>query len=306
MPPRLSRAAYAQARAFVQDQGRDLDAAILRHAFDGADTEAALALLARYQNPDGGFAHGLEPDLPTPASTAIVTSVGLQILRQLGAPADHPMVGGAIGWLADAFDMEVGVWPIINADVGLTPHAFWWDWDADLAARWNGFHFNPSAELLGDLYAYRSVAAPAVIERAEGALLEAIASTSRLDGAYDIKSLMRLIETEQTPSEVRGPAEALMTTTRAAFDPENAHASPLDLAPRPRAGQPASDAEAIDASLQALVVGQDSDGGWRPFWDWSAVDDAAWRAAERAWRSILTRTTLETLAAYSRIEGLGD
>ena len=96
MPARLNRAAFDRARAFIDAKGRALDAALLRHTFDEADPEAALALLAPYQNPDGGFAHGLEPDLPTPASTAIVTSVGLQILRQLGAPANHAMVRGAI------------------------------------------------------------------------------------------------------------------------------------------------------------------------------------------------------------------
>lgn len=306
MPARLTRAAYDRARAFVDAQGRALDVALLRHTFDGADAEAALALLAGYQNPDGGFAYGLEPDLPTPASTALVTSVGLQILRQLGAPADHLMVRGAIGWVAGAFDMENGVWPIITADVGLTPHAFWWAWDTGLAARWNGFRFNPSAELLSDLYAYRSVAAPAVLDRAQAALLTAMASLERLDGAYDIKALMRLIDTDQTPAEVRGPAKALMAATRAAFDPDDAHASPLDLAPRPRPGRSTLVSEAVEASLRALVDGQDADGGWRPFWDWNAVDAAAWGEAERAWRSILTRIALETLGAYGRIEGLGD
>lgn len=303
MSAHLPHGAYDRARAFVQSHGRDLDDALLRHAFDGAGAEAGLRALAPYQNADGGFAHGLEPDLPTPASTAIVTSVGLQILRQLGAPADHPMVRGAMGWLADAFDRRAGVWPIINADVALTPHAFWWDWDADLAARWNGFRFNPSAELLGDLYAYRPAADPAVLERAEQALLEAIAGVERLDGAYDIKALMRLIETDQTPTEVRGPAEALMAATRAGFDPEDAHASPLDLTPRPRPGNAAAPSAAVEAALQALIAGQDADGGWRPFWDWSAVDAAAWATAERGWRSILTRLALETLAAYGRIDG---
>ena len=304
MPARLTHDAYDRARAFVADKGRSLDAALLRHAFDGSDALPALVLLAKFQNPDGGFAHGLEPDLPTPASTAIVTSVGLRILRQLGAPADHDMVGSAIAWLGKSIDMANGVWPIINADVGLTPHAFWWDWDGDLATRWNGFRFNPSAELLGDLYAYRTAAPAAVVERAEAALLEAMAGAVRLDGAYDIKALVSLIETGQTPAHVRGPAEALLQATRASFDPNDPHASPLDLAPRPRAGEPVVVSEAIEASLAELIAGQDDDGGWRPFWNWSAVDGAAWTAAERDWRGILTRTALETLAAYDRIDGI--
>ena len=305
MPACLSRAAYDRARAFVASEGRRLDDALLGYTFDGAGAGAALAILAGFQNPDGGFAHGLEPDLPTPASTAIVTSVGLQSLRQLGTPDDHPMVRGAIGWLDSAFDMEAGVWPIINAGVDLTPHAFWWAWDADLAARWNGFRFNPSAALLSDLYAYRRVAPSAVVRRAEAAVLAAIAGSERLDGAYDIKAVMRLIETDETPIEVRAAAGALMIATRASFDPNDAHASPLDLAPRPRPGAAPTVSAAVEASLGALVDGQDADGGWRPFWDWGAVDVAAWREAERAWRGVLTRQALETLSVYGRIEGVG-
>jgi hypothetical protein len=300
----LTRAAYERARAFVEARGRDLDKAMLRHGFDKADAERVLDSLATYQNADGGFGHGLEPDLTTPASTAIVTSVGLQLLRQLGAPADHPMVRAAIGWLGATFDWDRGVWPIITPDVGLTPHAFWWDWDEDLAARWNGFRFNPSAELLGDLYAYRSVAPAAVIARAEAALLEALSAADRLDGAYDIKALMRLLETDETPSAVRAPAEALMRATRAAFDPEDPHASPLDLVPRVRPGASPPVADLVEASLATMIDGQAEDGGWAPFWDWSAVDAQAWRAAEVAWRGVLTRQALETLHAYGRIEGL--
>jgi hypothetical protein len=304
MPAFLTRAAHLRARAFVEEQGRDLDKGLLRHVFDDAGADPVLDILATYQNPDGGFGHGLEPDLPTPTSTAIVTSVGLQLLRQLGAPADHPMVRAAIGWLNASFDWDRGVWPIITPDVGLTPHAFWWDWDEGLAGRWNGFRFNPSAELLGDLYAYRSVAPAPLIARAEAVLMEAVSGANRLDGAYDIKALMRLLETDETPATVRAPAEALMDATRAAFDPEDPHASPLDLVPRPRAGETPPVSDLLEASLAAMIDGQAEDGGWSPFWDWSAVDAQAWRAAEVAWRGVLTRQALETLQAYGRIEGL--
>ncbi len=302
MHAQLSRSAYERARAFVENGGgRPIDAALLRRTFDGGSAGAVLEALAPYQTSDGGFANGLEPDLPTPAATAIVTSVGLQVLRQVGATADEPMVRRAVRWLAEAFDSERGVWPIINAQVDLTPHAFWWAWDEDLASRWNGFTFNPSAELLAHLYAYRAIASAAVIERAQTALMAAMARTERLDGAYDAKALMRLIETETAPGAVRAAADGLMARTRAAFDPNDPHASALDLHPRPRDGRAPTIDSALEAALAQIVDTQDPDGGWRPFWDWSAVDAQAWRTAEAAWRGVLTRQALETLQAYGRI-----
>jgi hypothetical protein len=301
MPVQLSRSAYQKARAFVEGGGRALDAALLRFTFDGGAASAVLEALAPYQTSDGGFAYGLEPDLPTPAATAIVTSLGLQILRQVGAAADVPMVRRAVAWLAGAFDADKGVWPIINAQVNLTPHAFWWGWDDDLATRWNHFAFNPSAEVLAHLYAYRAVAPEAVIGRAEAALMAAMTKTERLEGAYDVKALMRLVETDAAPAAVHAAAEDLITRTRAAFDPNDPHASALDLQPRPTGGSAGTVGAEIEAALAQIVAAQEPDGGWRPFWDWSAVDAEAWRAAEAAWRGVLTRQALETLEAYGRI-----
>jgi len=304
MTARLSRAGYRRARQFLDDHGRPVDAALARFIFGEGGADEVLAALALFQNPDGGFGHGLEPDLPTPASTAIVTSEGLRILRRVGAHTEHAMARAALGWLAANFDAAAGVWPIITAEVALAPHAFWWDWDADLAGRWNGFRFNPSAELLGDLYAYRAVAAEAVIARAEAALLAAVAASERLESAYDIKALARLVETEQAPSGVRAAARTLLEASLAALDPEDPHATPLDLTPLPRDGAPVRLSPRLETALDRLILAQTLDGSWRPFWDWSAVDAEAWRAAERAWRGVLTRQALETLAAYGRIEGL--
>lgn len=63
MPSRLSRAALDRARHFVAAKGRLLDAVLLQHALGEGSMADALVALAPYQNDDGGFGHGLEPDL---------------------------------------------------------------------------------------------------------------------------------------------------------------------------------------------------------------------------------------------------
>ena len=67
---RLTAAAFERAKAFVREQGRDLDRALLEFHFgDGAADVRAFDALEAYQNNDGGFGHGLEPDLRTSASS---------------------------------------------------------------------------------------------------------------------------------------------------------------------------------------------------------------------------------------------
>src|ERR1700744_4352123 len=124
----LSRERFDAACGFVAAHARPLDADLLRHRLGQGDAEAAMVALIAFQNPDGGFGHGLEPDTRSPASTAIATSIGLRHLVRVGAPAKHPTVVGAIDWLDGALDRENGVWPIVGQDVELAPHAPWWSW----------------------------------------------------------------------------------------------------------------------------------------------------------------------------------
>ena len=75
---RLTQAAFQRAKTFVKEQGRDLDRRLLSYYFEGGSDVSVLAALAVYQNDDGGFGHGLEPDLRTPASSVIATTVAFQ------------------------------------------------------------------------------------------------------------------------------------------------------------------------------------------------------------------------------------
>lgn len=297
MPPQ-AQPAFNRGLAFVQAHARPLDRARMDHRLRRGSAAGVVEALAGFQNADGGFGHGLEPDLRTPASTAIATSAAFQALREAGVGEDEPMVRRALAWLEGAFDWDAGVWPIIGPEVDQAPHAFWWDWDEALAERWNGFRFNPSVELLAGLYAWRPAASPALIARAEAGLLEDLARGRRPTGAYDIKCALRLVRTPAAPAEVRARVEAALRETIAALAPDDEHAPPLELAPAPDEPLAELMAGRIDKAFEDLLAAQQADGGWRPFWNWSAVDAEAWAAAERDWRGILTRQALEALVAY--------
>ena len=300
----LSRERFKAARAFVDGSGRSLDAAMLRHRLGEGSVEVVLAALASFQNPDGGFGHGLEPDIPGPASSALATSIGLRLLARVNAPADHPMVAGVIAWLEANLDRERGVWPIVGPDVDLAPHAPWWAWSEELAASWNVFRFNPTAEILAWLYRYRAAVPGALLTSVEAGLRRTLAETELIEGAYDLKCALRLAESDGAPPDIARPLGLLLRRSLAAHDAADEHASPFDAAPTP--DSPFADMvdRRIEPGLVALIEAQGPDGGWTPFWDWSFVDAGAWESARRAWRGWLTREALETLMAYGRVEGV--
>jgi hypothetical protein len=294
---------FEAARAFVLDHGRPLDAALLRLALGEGPAAEVLATLARFQNPDGGFGQGLEPDIPSLASSALATSLGLRLLVRAGAAGDHPMVVAAIAWLAGALDRPRGVWPIIGPDVEAAPHAPWWTWSDDLAARWNGFGFNPTAEILAHLCHYRAATPDEVLDAAEAGVRRTLAETPLIEGAYDLKCAVWLAASEGAPADIRAGLSDLVRRSIAAHDPNDDHAPVFELAASPRSPFAADVAERAAPALDALIAAQDEDGGWAPFWDWSFVDAAAWASARRDWRGWLTREAIETLRAWGRVAG---
>ena len=82
---RLTRAAFQSAKNFIMDQGRTLDQRRFEFHFEAGSADAVLAELASYQNEDGGFGNSLEPDIRTSTSSAIATTVGFQVLREIRA-----------------------------------------------------------------------------------------------------------------------------------------------------------------------------------------------------------------------------
>jgi hypothetical protein len=302
MTIRLSRPALDRARQFVAAKGRLLDAVLLKLALGEGSGTVVLAALSPYQNEDGGFGHGLEPDLRTPASTAIVTSVGLQILRRARAPSDHPMVEGAIGYLLQTLDHAQGVWPIVGPAVDEAPHAPWWSHGPDLAAAWNGFRFNPTAELLGVLIEHKTLVPPDLLAGLEAKMLAAIGATSRLDGAYDLMAAWRLAETPGLGAPLSTALAKLLEASLVAIAPDDPHVNYLELAP-PAPGPLATlVAPRFAQAADAAIADQQPDGNWMPFWTWSETSAAGWFAAEADWNSLLTRRTIEVLAAHDQID----
>jgi hypothetical protein len=69
----------ARAQQFFEHAGRDIDRACFACHFGQGTQEELLGILARYQNSDGGFGHGLEPDIGAPDSNPFATELALLI-----------------------------------------------------------------------------------------------------------------------------------------------------------------------------------------------------------------------------------
>ncbi|MDE0469318.1 MAG: hypothetical protein OYL97_19875 [Candidatus Poribacteria bacterium] len=114
---KLTQSAFQRAKNFIMDHGRVLDQRRFEFHFEDGPSDAVLAALTPYQNDDGGFAHSLEPDIRTPFSSAIVTTVGFQILREIQAPASHILVRKGIQYFITTYEESQQVWHIVPPEV---------------------------------------------------------------------------------------------------------------------------------------------------------------------------------------------
>jgi hypothetical protein len=280
------------AAEFIWRTGRLIDRYRFAHLFLDGDRGPVLAALAAYQNPDGGFGNALEPDLRGPASQPEPVEVAFRVLDEVGA-MDDPMVARACDWLVTASTPEGGV-PFVLPSALEHPRAPWWQTEPDPPAG-----LVPTAAIAGLLHKHR-VGHPWL----EGATaftwraIDAIDQTS----AYEVLSVLTFLDhvpdRERAEAAFQRVGAAALEQGLVTLDPAatgDVH-GPLEFAPTPRAMARRLFAdEVVEAQLDALVAGQQPDGGW------TVGFPAFTEAAGLEWRAFITVHNLTVLRAYGRL-----
>lgn len=306
----LSRERYAQARNYLLTSARPIEAALYRYRFEEGDAESVLTELSKFQNPDGGFGKALEPDLRSPASSALATTTALQRLRMLNAPAQHPLVVGAIRYLVATYDAAYQSWPLVLPESEAAPHAPWWNQEG-LADRFGNFAVNPRAEVIGYLHEFADETdAQAMTLRATLTPLvfqDLLQRTEPLSGDAFL-CCQRLVDSPGLPSNVAVDLQRWllrMADTAVATDPaawSGYVLLPLQVAPNRTAPMGIPLAHVLGANLDFVIDNQAENGSWAPSWSWFGAYPESWPLAEREWRGVLTLERLEWLHAYDRVE----
>ncbi len=290
--------------------GRQLDRRWFEYTFKAGSRAAVIEALVSYQNEDGGFGNGLEPDLRTPASSAIATSLGLHILRDVKAPSNELSVRRAIEYLLKSYDEQRRVWPIIPPEAEDAPHAPWWNYK-ESEGNFGGFLANPRAAIVGHMQHYAQLVPAEFLEDVTASVLSFFESQVNELEMHDLLAYLGLAGASNLREEQRSRLmELLKQAASRVVESDPAQWSsyglrPLDVAPSPRA--PLADvigAAAIQANLDYEVEQQLPDGSWALSWSWGGAYPDSWGQAERDWKGHLAVIKLKTLRDYGRVVGL--
>ena len=282
------------AHRFVMLHARLID----RRRMDG-DPALIRSALAAYRNPDGGFGY-LEPDLPDRGSQPITALAALEVLHEIEAAPDDPLMVDLAGWLETVTRPDGGLDFVLPYDADAIPHA---PWMTPPAERTSSLHM--TAGVTAAAHRAGMGAGPgracAWLERASAYVwgkLDALSPTPGYETKYVIDFLDAVPDRHRAErvldavAKTLGDRESIPVTGGTAGEVITA----VTAAPTPaHAGRRLFDPAAIERQLDELERGQQADGGWT--FDWLAWDDAvAW-----AWRGKLTVDALHTLADNGRL-----
>ncbi len=305
---RLSKEAHSRAKRFIFEAGRPLEQARYLYHFEDGSKAAVIAELAKFQNEDGGFGHALEPDMRMAPSSMLATTVGLQILGQIGATGEDAIVQELMGYVMATYEPETKVWPIVPRHNNDFSHAPWWHDAGKTRENFGGFLANPRAEVVGYLFAYTEQTPAGLAEEMAEAIIGHMDSYGEKVGMHDLACYVATAEETAVPQPIRDRLIPKLNHSLLASvetDPSKWGGytpKPLAYIHSPESPFAELMPEAIAANLDDVIGRQGEDGAWRPPWSWAEQDPEGWALAEQDWAGVITLNTLRQLHAFGRFE----
>ena len=303
----IQAANIQEAYEYIKGNCAALRRSIFEYHFLGGSSNAVFDKLRAYQNKDGGFGHGLEPDFMLPESSPMATTIAFQIMNELDT-VDQDMISKAIRYYDATFDKKRNGWWSVPKAVNDHPHAPWWNYDSTTGQTIIDNHWgNPSAEILGQLYTWRDCSVLDINDLMEFAIRH-IDNLTEFVSPHELYCYIRTFPTlpKSWRKKLKGPISegirALMclneeqwnTYVPKPFDFIQSRAHPLFHLIENHSEQ---HCDYLTKTIQS--------GLWSPTWTWGGYEED-WKKSEKEWTAILTTRNLRILRECNRIQGYVD
>lgn len=282
-----------RAKRFVDRNARPLDLARWRYLFENGDRDLVLELLAAYQNADGGFGHGLEPDCWNPNSAPVQTWTATEIIREVGLEdAKHPLIQGILRYLASGADFNGHTWLNSVPSNNDGPHAPWWTYDPE-----QGMSYNPTACLIGFVLKF-SEPGSELYRRAVSLAREAYAFLKErfpLDSMHTVSCFVELyeylveggitdvIDLKEFEALLRQQIRAVLTYDTSVWATEYVCKPSLFIHSRDSVFYE-ENRELCDFECGFIGSTQEADGTWNITWEWGDYPEE-WHISKNWWKS---------------------
>jgi hypothetical protein len=279
---------------------RMLEKTLIANVEGDQSNQLVLTELSRFQNEDGGFGHGLEPDFFLPDSSAMATSIGLRILHELEtSETKNLMIEKAIGYLWNTYDEERPGWWAVPKRVNEYPHAPWWQWNLEENMTVIDHHWgNPNAELIGYLCVYSDD--PRVMKLVDIAI-DHLLRLVEYDSEHEVFCYLRFCELvrDDRIDQLRRVLKKAVSE-RIVYDESQWNEyvpKPLDYLRYTTSNWLEIDDTGIRKNLDMLEKQIDENGFVDVNWSWG-YDEVNWEIAKKHWRGVLTLAAIRLKERY--------
>lgn len=284
---------------WMKRNARPLECARWAYLFENGSREDVIQKLGAFQNTDGGFGHGLEPDAMLPESNAVDTWAACQILMETGADSEERIVQSAMDYLIQSYDHEVGLWRTVIPEHNNHPHAPWWHYTEDAQDNWM---YNPTVELAAYLIHWSEAGSMSYdfgLEVMENATIHLL-NSSEMD-FHEVNNFQKAYEINgDAPKEVRAKlnelAEASIDTDPDSWG-KSYKALPLDMISSKDDELYEKYKELVEENARYLREAVNSEGVWDITWQWGQYEEDYY-IAKQQWKGIVAVSNWKMLKEF--------
>jgi len=303
---KLSTTSYMRVEKRILSSARELEKAIYNYLFKDGEGYNVIQALKMYQNDDGGFGQGLEPDFWMKESSPLATAIGLSHLMLVEHEHDaKEMIKKAVAYLEDAFDGERFGWYAVTEKVNDYPHAPWWEYDDEKGCtiiddQWG----NPTAELIGYLLRYKRYLKHLNLHELIEFAITHYNKESRLESEHEVYCYIRfyhqLSKKDQHRLYVRLNESVSHLINPVMDEWTNYVPMPLNFIQFNSDETFDIEVKDIQNNLDFFVDKMTEVGCVEPVWSWENYRDE-WIISKEQWTGILTLQVLRKLKQFNRL-----
>lgn len=293
----INQSAFDASSSYILNNARYLEKLLLGHYFISPCGEKIVKALKMYQNKDGGYGNGLEPDFRMSFSSPMATSIALRILAEFSETEGAlEQINLALLYLESTYNEDLKGWESTSKMVNLFPHAPWWTYQAPE----HELGGNPSAEIVGYLYKFRNVRDKLDIIQLKNYYINKLVS-SNLDEEHELMCYIRMYNhMSDIDQDVMLPYLTVAYQKIVSTNPEdwnNYMPYPLKFVELSKVDLFEVSDELLNENLQFLLNKLSLIGHIIPSWSWDSYLEE-WEVAKREWSGILTLDALRILRRY--------
>lgn len=303
---KLSKVLFNQLNSYMNTEARPLERSIFNYYFNDSSSDDILDSLEVFQNSDGGFGKGIEPDFKLVESSPMATSIGLRHLSKLDkSDRAQKMIAKAIEYLEATFDSDRNGWYSVKGEVNNYPHAPWWEFRDDINMTVIDYSWgNPTAELIGYLYKYKKYLNKLDIYSLINYAISNLNKVTEFKSEHEIFCYISMYNSldEEFSSQIEDTLKLAVSklVNVNQFEWTNYVPTPLKFIEIGSENFFGIEYQFIDQNLDYLVDKLEEQGKILPNWQWDKYLDE-WDIAKSEWIGILTLETLLSLLKFNRI-----